>query len=70
MYITSLLWVLFSISFGVIFYRKAKHQNVIKIEIDQSDYESTTSVTGGGDYHIHNTKYDDNKHESHINTTV
>jgi hypothetical protein len=50
MYITSLLWVLFSIVFGVMFYRKVKHLNVIKIEVDQSDYESTASVT---DYHIH-----------------
>ena len=49
MYITSLLWVIFSVIFGILLHRKGKRQNVIKIEIDQSDYESTTS-----DYQIHN----------------
>ena len=48
MYITSFLWVIFSIIYGILLHRKGKRQNVIKIEIDQSDYESTTS-----DYQIH-----------------
>jgi hypothetical protein len=48
MYITSLLWVIFSVIYGILLHRKGKRQNVIKIEIDQSDYESTTS-----DYQIH-----------------
>jgi hypothetical protein len=40
MYLTALLWVIFSIVFAAIFYRKAKSQFVIKVEVDTSDYES------------------------------
>lgn len=48
MYLTALLWVLFSTVFAIVFYRKAKNQFVIKLEVDRSDYESD----GGGDYQM------------------
>lgn len=48
MYLTALLWVLFSAMFAIVFYRKAKNQFVIKLEVDRSDYESD----GGGDYQM------------------
>lgn len=43
-----MLWVIFSVVYGILLHRKGKRQNIIKIEIDQSDYESTTS-----DYQIY-----------------
>jgi hypothetical protein len=45
----------------MLLHRKGKRQNVIKIEIDQSDYESTTS-----DYQIHK----DEKQPPPVPTTV
>jgi hypothetical protein len=54
MYLTAMLWVLFSTVFAIVFYRKAKHQYVIQLEVDRSDYESDS----GGDYQRQN---DDDK---------
>ena len=53
MYLTALLWVLFAVIFAVLFYRKAKNQFVIKVEVDRSDYESDD---GGGAYQRHDEK--------------
>ena len=38
MYLTSLLWVIFSVAFAILLHRKNKNQFVEKIDIDRSDY--------------------------------
>ena len=38
MYLTSLLWVIFSLVFAIVLHRKSKGQFVEKVDVDSTDY--------------------------------